>query len=279
MLKPRPFQIVQCFALAFAIWMAFVAWESSRLSEQYEPHTADNRDSSRDLPQSANLGNSPEQQPNNQHEEGTESWPAIWGIRLKITDTLLVIFTAILAIYTARLWKSTAGLVTGGERQEHHFQSSERAFLELSHTSPGVTFTDGQPTVELKILNVGNTPCHVNDSIIGFGYFSEPKDGRLPRPNYKAFLRPTANQGYLVPNGYMFVSPRFAKDTTWPMDEIGRGELILVVCGYVEYTDVFGKVHHAGWGRYYEPGNENSPTGNLSYIPSKDYNYDRPKGV
>lgn len=40
-------------------------------------------------------------------DEGTEFWPTIYGFRLKITDSLLVIFTFVLSIFTALLWRST----------------------------------------------------------------------------------------------------------------------------------------------------------------------------
>jgi hypothetical protein len=44
------------------------------------------------------------------NQEGTEFWPPFLGVRLKITDSLIALFTGVLAIYTARLNKSTKKL-------------------------------------------------------------------------------------------------------------------------------------------------------------------------
>jgi hypothetical protein len=60
-----------------------------------------------------NGGKHPEQSEN----EGTEFWPSFFGVRLKITDSLLAGFTFGLLIFTGLLWRSTDKLWTAGERQ------------------------------------------------------------------------------------------------------------------------------------------------------------------
>jgi hypothetical protein len=47
--------------------------------------------------------------------EGTEFWPPIFGYRLKVTDTLVALFTALLFIATWLLWLATKKLVLGAE--------------------------------------------------------------------------------------------------------------------------------------------------------------------
>src|SRR5580704_2876301 len=42
--------------------------------------------------------------------EGTEYWPVFWGLRLKITDSLLALFTLLLVIATGILGWSTVAL-------------------------------------------------------------------------------------------------------------------------------------------------------------------------
>jgi hypothetical protein len=49
------------------------------------------------------------------NQEGTEFWPPFLGIRMKVTDSLLVLFTFVLAIFTGLLWNSTNKLWTAGE--------------------------------------------------------------------------------------------------------------------------------------------------------------------
>lgn len=39
--------------------------------------------------------------------QGTEYWPAVWGVRLKITDSLLALFSLLLLIAVCGLWRST----------------------------------------------------------------------------------------------------------------------------------------------------------------------------
>jgi hypothetical protein len=48
-------------------------------------------------------------------ENGTEFWPSILGFRLKITDTLVALFTAALSIATFFLWRATRNLVKGAD--------------------------------------------------------------------------------------------------------------------------------------------------------------------
>jgi hypothetical protein len=48
-------------------------------------------------------------------DEGTEFWPSFHGYRLKITDTLVAAFTALLFFATIALWLATRSLVKGAE--------------------------------------------------------------------------------------------------------------------------------------------------------------------
>jgi hypothetical protein len=49
-------------------------------------------------------------------EEGTEFWPPFLGYRLKVTDTLLAVFTGLLFVATWLLWRSTDALVRDANR-------------------------------------------------------------------------------------------------------------------------------------------------------------------
>src|ERR1700733_4819113 len=52
---------------------------------------------------------------NDGEQEGTEFWPTIFSVRLKITDTLVALFTALLFFATLALWWATRGLVVGAD--------------------------------------------------------------------------------------------------------------------------------------------------------------------
>ncbi len=61
------------------------------------------------------------------HDQGTEFWPPIWGTRIKITDSLIALFTFVLAVVTGGLWIETLRLRLGADQQSKHFEKSVRA--------------------------------------------------------------------------------------------------------------------------------------------------------
>jgi hypothetical protein len=114
--------------------------------------------------------------------EGTEFWPAFLGIRLKITDSLLAVFTAGLLIFTGLLWRSTDKLWLGGEKQlrlaREALVSDQRAWLVVTNFRiESLNFAkvvngaaDAQADVYIGITNVGRTPAlkvDVQLSLIG----------------------------------------------------------------------------------------------------------------
>lgn len=88
-----------------------------------EPETNTRRDSQTPLDRSAAKSNVLPSRGNNEggndsadsKEQGTEFWPSFMGYRLKITDTLIALFTALLFFATIALWLSTRGLVRGAD--------------------------------------------------------------------------------------------------------------------------------------------------------------------
>lgn len=106
-------------------------------------------------------------------EEGTEFWPSFLGHRIKITDSLLVIFTAVLAIFTLGLWVSTHRLWKAGERQAGltrealalnrlEFAASQRPWIKIKLTlSSSLTWHDGRGRVSILVeaINTGNVPA------------------------------------------------------------------------------------------------------------------------
>jgi hypothetical protein len=62
-------------------------------------------------------------------QEGTEFWPPFFGYRLKVTDTLIALFTAGLFIATWWLYRATRTLVIGAERTA---QDQLRAYISVT---------------------------------------------------------------------------------------------------------------------------------------------------
>ena len=105
----------------------------------------------------------------NEKEQGTEFWPPLFGYRLKITDTLVVIFTFLLFLATLALWLATRRLVhdakSTGETQLRAFVFSkefEQAANIFADTGRGRYIKEY--VFWSKIENVGLTPA-ISDRI------------------------------------------------------------------------------------------------------------------
>jgi len=88
--------------------------------------------------------------------DGTEFWPPLFGYRLKITDTLLVAFTALLFAATVFLYRATRDLVQGAEI------TAERQLRAYVSAAPNIIFPfDAKTTVEMgfRVENHGQTPA------------------------------------------------------------------------------------------------------------------------
>ena len=171
--------------------------------------------------------------------------------------------------------EATRELRKVAHRQDQHYTLSERAYVELSHTKPGLTFTDGRPSFQIKIENKGRRPCRLVDFKMGFAFWR--KAGPLavpPPPQYDKRVEYIPSKGFLVPGGHIYVGGGLVKGDVDFGAQINAGATLLAYC-YVEYADIFGHIHHAGWGREYEPVNE-AKDNNLGDLSSEDYNYDRP---
>jgi hypothetical protein len=90
-------------------------------------------------------------------EEGTEFWPAIWGYKLKVSDTMLVAATFLLFIATLGLWVATRHLVRDAERIS---ERQLRAYIDgrASNISPFSTAIPIRMT--FRMTNHGRTPAY-----------------------------------------------------------------------------------------------------------------------
>jgi hypothetical protein len=177
--------------------------------------------------------------------------------------------TIAIAFFTLTLWVST-GLA------ENHTRVTERAYVKLSHHTPGVIFTREHFVIQISIKNFGRTPARVEDTVIrpillhrGESLPRVPEYNRAVSPREKVFL--VAEDEVFAPNTFP-ISDESAK-------AIKSGDVVLYVIGYVDYVDVFGARHRGGYGRVYDPavdaGTPAQERSNLLYFPAENYNYDR----
>jgi hypothetical protein len=90
-------------------------------------------------------------------DEGTEFWSPLSGYRIKITDSLLVIFTFGLFMATLYLWRATMRLVTDAEK------TAERQLRAYMTVEPGgfIAWSAGvQGRAAINAKNVGSTPAY-----------------------------------------------------------------------------------------------------------------------
>lgn len=102
--------------------------------------------------------------PEQRDEDGTEFWPTILGVRLKITDLLLAVFTGGLLIFTGLLWRSTDKLWASGDRsaimQREIGEAQVRAYVSIKEAR--IRFdTDeyAHPVVTFLPTNSGQSPA------------------------------------------------------------------------------------------------------------------------
>ena len=107
--------------------------------------------------QTAMHAEKPQKQTADHGEEGTEFWPPFFGYRLKVTDTLLVVFTALLFAATIFLYSATRDLVRGAEETARQ-ELRAYMFVESAHL-----ITIGNPknvAAKVHIKNFGKTPAY-----------------------------------------------------------------------------------------------------------------------
>jgi hypothetical protein len=104
-------------------------------------------------------------------EKGSEFWPTILGVKIKITDSLLVLFTLALAAFTYELSDSTQKLwvaaQTSADFAERGLFEVETARIHLNLPSTQTVLRWGVhagPDVDYNLTNHGRTPAEITDA-------------------------------------------------------------------------------------------------------------------
>jgi hypothetical protein len=174
-------------------------------------------------------------------EDGTEFWPSVFGLRIKITDSLLVAFTFGLTVFTGLLWKSTAGLfnvtkiVADGDRP-HMIPSEMAASGFLNSAEDGIV----KVGIIYKFTNYGRSPAFMKRYCI-MVLVSGTELG--PSPDYGP---PTQNDLIVVVNavwGSADAFPMAARLEQATVKKILEGTSKLLIVGYIEYSDTASQNH------------------------------------
>lgn len=191
------------------------------------------------------------------------------------TDWIIAFATTFIAAFTITLWWSAY-------RQSQHFMVSERAYVRLSHSSvPGLTIDpSGNAKLTIRAINSGKTPATISAIVVttcpgirnpGSIVYKLPD-----MPNYW-------NRSSEERETFLVAGDEAPYDVTFQVRQPDLNSLTcgydtnvkLCVYGYVDYTDVFGVRHVAGYARWFDPNREGASGNNLIPVSQPNWNYDR----
>lgn len=169
-------------------------------------------------------------------------------------------------------------VASAAKRQSDSLILSERAYVKMSHVSPGVRWITGNDElfqIEVEVKNHGRTPADVTDVIIGAKLLGNGEP--LPEP----FPYPTGERES-IPNAFLVTDETFFTTRHFPLRgqnlaDAKCGAKKLWIFGHVDYIDTFKVRHRAGYVRVYIPHVDDGKQNNLFYMTEGRYNYDRPR--
>lgn len=233
-----------------------------------------------------------------------------WVSRLfdfRLTDVLIVFFTALLASKTAGLYTETAALRSVADAQRGDLLRSIRAAENSAHAAqksadvaeaaltiaerpyfvprepklkmyrfgqPGMPPSDPQTwvgTLEYGFLNMGRTVGFLKEATVQLIFVEELP----PVPRYSD-PKPLLGH-YPVGSGNKYECPVYlVKEIDYnTFSRIMRGDLKPFFFGYVRYTDVLGYMHTEGFCfRFFSIETDDRPS-TCAIVAGRKYNYDR----
>jgi hypothetical protein len=175
-------------------------------------------------------------------DEASEFW-VFFRHRLKITDSILVVFTGLLFVATLLLWWHTRKLVIGADKTAER-QLRAYVFTNPVNSDPGLSLPKLYPVI-YSVYNTGRTPATVIEIARAVDVLPYP----LPK-NY--VLTPPKNvggAGVVLGPGARFDAGRIQADRTFTKAEIDAIKSNLAshriyLHGWLIYKDVFGRTRH-----------------------------------
>jgi hypothetical protein len=183
---------------------------------------------------SANSGGKCEAHCPDAEREGTEFWPPVHNYRLKVSDTLLVAFTALLFLATLALWWSTRRLVQGAEKTA---ERQLRAYVFVHPVGVDFLYDDEncRVTITYAFKNFGQTPAYQLQQWAELRNFMVPTTDEIKTPEP------------IEPLTAMNLGPGAeVEGTVWAitdigtLNELGSSLRKAHVTGIVKYIDAFG---------------------------------------
>lgn len=184
--------------------------------------------------------------PTTQTDQGTEFWPSLFGYRLRVTDTLVALFTFLLFLATWGLWLATKKLVRGAEQTAEQQLRAYVYFKEAKATVSSDTWK-----INYRIDNFGQTPAHGVRLLLKAKVVDwiEGKPSEVPVPDGVETL------GSMAPHGD-FLELEATAEGSATLDEIKEGRKAVYLTGNIVYRIVSGDGHRETNFRYYVGGDQ-----------------------
>ena len=176
----------------------------------------------------------PASEPRPRVEEGTEYWPPIRGYRLKVTDTLIAGFTALLLWAIWLLWRATRKLVNDAQRNA---ERQLRAYLAVIPETIAGFRTNVVGKIEWVVKNLGQTPAQKITHRYNFAVLPNPLP---PRHKFAEPTREIAGISALLPKDEAVLYFDGDAFTAQQIEAISRNEARIYCWGHTEYEDIFG---------------------------------------
>jgi hypothetical protein len=224
-----------------------------------------------------------EENSDNTKQNGTEFWPPFFGYRLKVTDTLIVVFTAFLFATTFFLWLATRNLVSGADdasqRQLRAYVGVERMELRCTgFNNPNYTPVERtlgyvhQDFLVMIFKDFGLTPAY--DVRIWVNWQPMPYPQRLPdkfgypdqgmaSPDQP---QPTLSQ-HIVHKDQRYTAIIAIVDLR-PFIATRNQQTMLYIYGHIDYRDIYRRRWQATFCQSWEPW---SPVG-VEFVPYSEHN-------
>jgi hypothetical protein len=208
------------------------------------------------------------QELSSQAPEGNEFWPPFLGYRLKITDSLLALFTLLLVIVGA--WQGyqrrrTVQSRITGERPQIYPGPFNSSKLLPSGAHAEYPLADGVPLpiIDWTFMNVGKSPGIIRE------VRGELVLDRLPWRRRFTYSKVVPAE-LIVREGQQTDDISFPFNRNLTVDEInylGVGTVQFCFFGYVKYTDTFHQLHTKAFAFriYIRPRDRVQPIGGRRY--------------
>ena len=216
---------------------------------------------------------------------------SLWHLT-EITNWLSPALTALATIavgyFTWTLWQSNEAAGKLAERGQEHFRVTERAYVKMSHFSPGIEFVQNMGAIHIitsiRVKNFGHTPAHVTDVYVG-SLITAVGAGLPDIPEYPPIEGREIAAAFLVADDEFVHHVDFAP-THAETEAVQNGTADLYIIGYVDYRDKFGDRHRGAYARLYDstvdwvPANMAAQEAfanrnNLTIVSDGKYNDDR----